>query len=410
MPVGAEGEASVGGFRHAFALLDPAAAASGLSPGGAYRHPVPLPDGSLLVSYAEGPIDLDSDMAAPGFALYRAVVGAGPDGAPILVAREPLLIDAAVAVYDAEPILRRPLEDDPAHEPAWDPTRTSTTGILALRHVETLEALFANLEQRGPKPLRTDLAFARLIEALPVTPAELAAAPVGPGPHGRSRILAELPLRGGSIYARVPADVPFRVQLLDADRMAVGVQHNRWVHVAPDETFPGGVAPALYPTLCAGCHGGLTGDRAGVGGPVPDAVTAASITLATHQALDPRRPLPPVELGAAIAVDYVRDVRPLIARSCAGCHSGTAPAGGLALDPTAASPYDGAYLGLLPHVDAGGSSARRSPLMERLLGRELDAAAALAGSCPGAPALSPDELLTISRWIDLGATYRGDAP
>lgn len=409
MPVGAEDEASVGGFRHAFAAIDSAAAASGSSPGGAYRHPVPLPDGSLLVSYAGGPLDLDAAVPAPAFALYRVRLGVGPDGAPILSQREPLLVDPSAAVYDAEPILRRPLEDDPTHEPAWDPTRTSTTGVLALRHVETLEALFSNLEQRRPKPLRTDLAFARLIEALPVTPAELATSPVGPGPHGRSRILAELPLVGGSIYARVPADIPFRVQLLDADRMAVGAQHNRWVHVAPDEMFPGGVAPGLYPTLCAGCHGGLTGDRAGVGGPVPDAVTAASITLATHRALDPRRPLPPVELGAALAVDYVRDVRPLVARSCAGCHSGPAPAGALTLDPTAASPYDGAYLALLPHVDAAGSSARRSPLMERLLGRELDAPTS-AGSCPGRPALSPDELLTVSRWIDLGATYRGDAP
>ena len=103
-------------------------------------------------------------------------------------------------------------------------------------------------------------------------------------------------------------------------------------------------------------------------------------------------------------------MRPLIARSCASCHAGDSPAGGLDLDPTAAVPYDAAYLALLPHVDVAGSSARRSPLMERLLGRELDAPAAMAGSCPGQPALSPAELLTISRWIDLGATYRGGGP
>jgi len=42
-----------------------------------------------------------------------------------------------------------------------------------MRHVETLEAIFSTLEQRGTKPLRDDLVYARLIEAVPVTPDEL---------------------------------------------------------------------------------------------------------------------------------------------------------------------------------------------------------------------------------------------
>lgn len=389
---GHEDEAAVGGYRRAFAVIDGGAAAGGTSRGGLYRHPVPLPDGALLVSYAPGPLDLDDPRARPELGLYVVRLRETSAG-PRLAERVALLDEPGVAEYDAEPILPRPVEDDPAHDDAWDAGRATDTGFVQFRHVEVLEAIMSNLEQRGAKPLRDDLVYARLIEAVPVAPDEEAAAPTGLGPHPRARILAEVPLAGGSLHLEVPADRPFRVQWLDAERMAVGAQHNRWIHVAPGETFPGGVSPALYPTLCAGCHGGLTGAPADVGGPVPDAITAASVTLATHEGLDPRRPLPPLRVGDdPVTVDFQRDVAPLVARSCTGCHD------------------DLTYAALLRHVDYLGTSARRSPLIERVLGRELDAPASLTGACPGEPALSSDEQLTLIRWIELGAPYRGGLP
>lgn len=410
LPLGVEDQAAVGGFRHAFDAVDPAVATGGVSEGGAYRRPSPLPDGRLLVSWSPGPLDLSDAGASPDYGVY--LVSLADDGSRPLLARRELLIDEpGVADFDAEPIVRRPLEDDPAHEPAWDPTRREPTGVLALRHVQTLEAVFSNLEQRGVKILRDDLAYARLVEAVLESPNDMAAAPAGPGVTGVARVLAEIPLRGGSIYARVPADRPFRLQLLDRDRMAVGAQHNRWIHVAPGETFPGGVSPALYPALCAGCHGGASGDRADVGGPVPDAVTAASMTLATHANLDPRRPLAPEAIDAGgLEVDYRRDVAPAIARSCATarCHGAAAPAGGLDLVARPGMPYESAYVALRAHVVPG--RARASALVERVLGRELDAPAPLAGTCPGEPALSSEERVTLTRWIDLGASYRGGAP
>jgi hypothetical protein len=405
LPVGAEPAASVGGFRHAFAAVDPAAASGGVSAGGGYRHPVPLPDGRLIATWARGPVDLDAADVTPELGLYRITLDDDAGGVS-LAARELVLDEPGVAEYDAEPIVRRPLEDDPGHEPAWDPTRSELSGVLALRHVETLEAVFANLEQRGVKPLRTDLVYARLVEAV-LEPAQAGAA--APGGGQASRILAELRLAGGSVYARVPSDRPFRLQLLDADRLAVGAQHNRWLHVAPGETFPGGVDPALYPALCSGCHGGLSGDRADTGGPVPDAVTAASMTLATHRDLDPRRPLPPTPIGAPLTIDYRASIAPLVARSCAAaCHGGDAPAGGLDLSARPAPRFDTAYLALQAHLEPG--SARQSPLAERVLGRELDAPAPLTGRCPGEPVLTAEERLALTRWIDLGATYRGGGP
>jgi hypothetical protein len=406
LPIGDEADAAVGGFRHAFSVIDPDTTAGGVSPGGAYRHPVPLPDGQLMYTYAPGPVDLDDPAADPDFGIY--IAGIGTDG---LIDATVLVDEPGIFERDAEPIVVRPLEDDPSHALAWDPN--ATTGVLALRHVRTLEALFTNLEQRGIKQLRDDIAYARLIEAVAVTPDELAA-PIGLGDHVRARVLAEVPLMGGSVYARVPANRPFRVQFLDADRMAIGTQQNRWVDVAPGEKFPGGVSPALYATLCASCHGALTGLPGDVGGPIPDAITAASVTLATHDGLDPRRPREPLDVGDdAFAIDFRRDVLPLVERSCAtgGCHAGASPAAGLDLESSPTADFDTTYEALIGngYVDATGSSARRSYVVERIVGRELDAPRSLDGeSCPGDPALTADEILAIVRWIDTGAVYRGE--
>lgn len=420
---GKELEAAVGGYRRAFTTLSGDVAASGPSPGGMFRHPVPLPNGDLLVSRSTEPLDLDDPEAEPDLGLYVVRIETREDGPPEIGDVEALVDDPTVAEYDAEPIVVRPLEDDPTHPHAWDVERVSSTGTVAFRHVETLEAIATNLSQAGPKVLRDDLAYLRLIESIPVGPDEHAASPIGMGVHGRTRVLAEVPLRGGSVLLEVPADTPFRVQYLDADRMAVGAQPNRWIHVAPGEKFPGGVAPELYPTLCAGCHGGLSGDRAEVGGPIPDIITTSSVTLATHENMNPRRPIDPVPVGAdPITVDFRRDIAPLLERSCAtsGCHEGTDAAGGLALVPTPTEQFDAAFEALLAvgsgsgggreYVDERGSSARRSHLVERILGRELDAPRKVTRACEGEPPLSDDEQMQLIRWIELGAVYRGAAP
>lgn len=412
---------AIGGFRHAITRLDIPPSAGGV-PVSFARRPVPLPDGRILVTLAHGDADPTDPTQPPDLGLHVLTIAEDPEtGRPEIVKREALADDPALSEYDAQPIAPRPLEDDPSHEPAWDPG--AETGHLAYRHVETLEAIMTSLPPAGARPLREDLAFARLVEALPVTPADLAKGPLGVGHHTRARVLAETPLLGGSLFLDVPAGRPFRVQTLDARRMATGTQHNRWIDVAPGQTFPGGVSPVLYPTLCAGCHGTLSGDPTEPVGPVPDIITAASITLATHEGLDPRRPRAPVPIGeGAIDVDFARDIGPLLARSCAtaSCHAAASAAGGLDLEAVPTADFDSAYEALLApgsgsgggrkYVDEGGSSARRSHLVERLYGLELDAPRALLGACPGAPPLSDEERLIFVRWIDLGALYRGAAP
>ena len=317
---GLESEAAVAGFKHAFQIVsDESVAASGVSPGGFYRHPVPLPDGRLLLSHAPGPIDLNDPNAAVDLGVKVVELVQNPDTGETELGEVTVLIDEpGVSEYDAEPVMRRPLEDDPAHVHDWDVDRISDTATLSFRNVNVMQAVACNLTQDGAKPLRGGLTYIRFMEALPVTPEQQLLAPAALGRHGRSRILAEVPLMGQSVYVQLPADTPFRVQYLDAERMSKGRSHNRWLHVPPGAEFPGGTSPELYPRLCAGCHGSLSGSPLDVGGPLPDVITAASVTEATHANLNPRRPLEPVPIGAdPITVDFARDVAPLLSRSCA---------------------------------------------------------------------------------------------
>lgn len=430
LPPGSDAAPSVPGFRHSLTRLD-------LDGGAIYRDPVALPDGTLLVSRAAAPADA-SDPAqarAVDFGIERLTLAETRQDGTLVGARE-VVADAA-GLWDTAPVpvMVRPPEED-AHAPVWDPG--APTGHLRVRHLRTLQGIFANPLPTGGLEFPDDIAYVRLVEHVdvrpddvrPVEPAEVdngdpASWWISNGAHDRTRILAELPVAPDSSFeATVPAGVPFRMQALDRDRMAIGAQQNRWIFVNGGESFPGGVSPELFGASCAPCHGSPSGvpEEAVV---VPDAVTSASITLATHENLDRRHRLEPPTLGAAtsVTVDYRRDVQPILDRTCAveGCHVAPAPAAGLSLEGQATRFYSRSYESLLrrgegsvgghAYVDERGSSARGSALIERLTGRELDAPARLSGTCPpvGAdvPPLSPDDLLTIVRWIELGAAYRG---
>ncbi|MCC6623908.1 MAG: hypothetical protein IT385_21800 [Deltaproteobacteria bacterium] len=366
---------------------------------GVFRDPVGLPDGRVLASRMDTP---GGDLAIVVLTLDEA-----RDGAGATVSAMTTLVDApAIADYDPEPIVTRgPI---PGHARV-DPPESETHGRLLHQGLPIIDALLANLSPTGPKPTRADITFARLVEALPRTPEQRATD--GLGPLAPARILAELPVAAdGSFQADVPAGVPFRIQALDADRMAVGVMHNRWLHVEPGQTLSQGIATAsLYTTRCAACHGALDG-RAEHALVAPDLVTSASITLGRYADRDPRRPLTALRTGddTRISVDFRRDVRPILDRRCAtaGCHAGATPAAGLDLGATPRGAFDAGYQALVPAwVDAAEGRARTSPLMERVLGRELDA----PGAAPAHPhgELDAAERLTLVRWIDLGASWSG---
>ncbi len=97
---------------------------------------------------------------------------------------------------------------------------------------------------------------------------------------------------------------------------------------------------------------------------------------------------------AADRVDYVREVRPILAARCGSCHGATRPKGHLRLD-TVASALKGGDAG--PAIVRG--KAEASPLIDAILSPDKAERMPL-----NRPALPASEIATLRLWIDQGAT------
>jgi hypothetical protein len=154
----------------------------------------------------------------------------------------------------------------------------------------------------------------------------------------RLRILGEIPVRkfdaankepldpdgnpDTSFVAKIPADTPFTFQLLNKDGMALATAQT-WHQVRPGEVR----------TNCGGCH-------AHSQAPTPFEKTAAA--LASYQTFDLTRSTPLLTTKSADQshrkwdaaqqtglryepsvknVEYMRDIRPILQKSCAACHT-----------------------------------------------------------------------------------------
>jgi hypothetical protein len=133
------------------------------------------------------------------------------------------------------------------------------------------------------------------------------------------------------------------------------------------------------------------------------------------------------------SIDFVRDIQPILDRSCAACHNDrSTPVVGLTLDGTPTAYYTSSYESLhqleepgsgayyrKKYVNERNALAIKSYLMEKVHGRELKAPRTLSGDTPhpgpdlirryGVSATPPTEAekLLLARWIDLGATFKG---
>ena len=119
-------------------------------------------------------------------------------------------------------------------------------------------------------------------------------------------------------------------------------------------------------------------------------------------------------------MDYRADVQPILDARCAtsGCHDAKTGAGDLTLTATPTAWFNDSYetlhapgdgsIGGLQWLDESRGSARGSHLFEVLLGEELDAPGDLTKQGQAHPGgLSDDELTTLIRWVELGATFIG---
>jgi hypothetical protein len=225
--------------------------------------------------------------------------------------------------------------------------------------------------------------------------------------HERLRILGEIPVRkfnkdgkqpldpdgnpDTSFLARIPADVAFTFQTLDKDGMVLNMAQT-WHQVRPGEVR----------TNCGGCHAHSQ---------QPTLFEKTAAAHADYSVFDLTRRTPLLtgktqdqsgkkwderqETGLRYRqgikdVEYHRDIKPILKRSCVACHSGKLdkPAGKLVLDddtlvegprwdlgnagkvPATYNTLAGNYIGVTRYVR--GFQSRRSLLIWKVFGRRLD--------------------------------------
>jgi hypothetical protein len=287
----------------------------------------------------------------------------------------------------------------------------------------------------------------------------------------RLRILGEIPLRkfdangdpirdaegnpDTSFLARIPANTPFTFQTLDRNGMVLNIAQT-WHQVRPGEMRAD----------CGGCHAHsqqpLPFEGTAAARPDYEVVDLVFETPLLSRDLD-GDPSLRIEPAPLVNVEFYRDIRPILQRSCVPCHTrfDPDPPGDLVLDDYSFSgsvPGDYARLaddsdaewGIPPLVGYAGNplwrqtnasryvrsfQSRRSLLMWKIYGARLDgwtnedhpteAVPGDAGTLPqgesinaadvdftgqmmpppgsGVAPLSEDEKMTIARWIDLGA-------
>jgi hypothetical protein len=185
-----------------------------------------------------------------------------------------------------------------------------------------------------------------------------------------------------SFLAKIPADVAWTFQTLDRDGMVLNMAQT-WHQLRPGEVR----------NDCGGCHAHsqkptLFKDTAAAR---PDYVPfdlTQKTPLLTSKKNDQSGKKWDVKdetglrfVPGVVNVEYSRDIKPILERSCVACHSGKSdkPAGGLVLDDdTRRDNRPGTYSTLLRAKDRNSEPyvwpfrSRNSPLVWKLFGRRID--------------------------------------
>lgn len=429
---------------------------TGISPGGAFRDPYPLPDGTLLVSHVSGSIDHLDPNADPDWDVYRVRFEGSPqseDGRAAGKLRLERIAGASSELADTmpRPLMVRLKELPAAHQkflPELEEKKlrdeygvkrapADTPAVIESYDYPLLQSFLTDFTPVGERDLtKSDRLFryVRILAEVPPTKADLTPLADGSNPfatrlssgiHTRKQIVAEIPLEpDGSFYAQVPPNTPLIIQGLDAQRRAVHSM-NRWFYLQPGERLTLSIPRRLFSRACSGCHGSLTGQSLDALGPI-DAVTAASKVVANWDPVTGKRRKPYGQSGAVEyqEIDFVRDVQPLLDRNCVACHGGALPAANLSLEGNATQHYNRAYESLHKlrdpasgnfadkrYVDEREALSSKSYLIAKLLGENFPGIQQPQNNYgkphPDKAPLTEQELLVLIRWIDLGATFRG---
>lgn len=436
---------------------------TGFSPGGSVREPYPLYDGSVLVSFTPRSVNHLDENDDPDWDVYQFKFEKSPhsESGERVGSFSKIRIAAAsseMAEYSAKPLMVRLKEKAhrPIHHQKFGSISSVTDpeeeyGVLRypidvpgeiecydypllvsfLTNFQPTEAKDFHLEQGNPNGKRTPkdqvFKYVRIIMQSPVDKHAMEfidqetpnndpfATSVSLGVHNKRVIVAEVPVEDdGSFYVEVPTQVPLIVQGLNEDKMAMHSM-NRWFYLQPGEKLTFSIPRSIFPLRCSGCHGSLTGDVAEGVGPV-DLYSASSAVMATWNNVEGVRRKPfgyGKKKSDYLAVDYRKDVQPIFDRHCVSCHSGKKSNSKLDLRDIKTKHYNRSYENLhaLREEESGNHASKKyinerealsaeSPLIRMLVNDK--GVAHMKGD-----SLTPDEMLTLIRWVDLGATFKG---
>ncbi len=389
----------------------------GVSANGYYRDPFSMPDGSILVGHSSESIDLTDVAATPDTGIYHVLLRE-LEGNNTIIQSKTLLVDIPGKIeMDPRPIFKRRLEEvgDPLHHLSNE-AQSGTLLNFDLAVLLTLGEEDSPSNGKTFDEMAEKIHRVRFVEEIQKQPGEAA----GRGGHGVRRVIGEFAAtEDRSLYAELPAGVPFYIQAIGETGMASST-FNQWYFILPGEKLNQVTRREVWDSRCGGCHGsrsGIPGDTVAT----PDVLSQASRVDANYDKAT-RTDLPPIPYGLdpneRQEIDFVRDIQPVLSATCAtgGCHDGTrvpdlssrAGIGG----------FSGAYEALtaagtdstngFAYVDPISSFSQNNYLSEVLLGQELSAPRAMdSGQCPGGNQLSDTDKRLLMTWMDLGANFEG---
>ncbi|MBI2374757.1 MAG: hypothetical protein HYV07_12245 [Deltaproteobacteria bacterium] len=441
---------------------------TGESPGGLYRDPHPLPDGSVLVSHAAGPVDQLDPAERPDFDLFvlRPDPSWQPEGGRGTPRVSKRVVRAAsrrglIEVQAVPVVARLKPKVNAGNRPKSEHLIRYLGSPVDTRPARYTERSYPVIDAvlRDPSPFGKHLAIdrdpvtgerlgeldrvagVRMVEMVPLKRELLG--PVDPsrvrngdpestlvanGITPQKRVVGQVPLEAdGSISVKVPSNTPLVIQSLNSVGMALR-QEARYYFFAPNEPFTISPSPSETFQTCGACMGAVSGHPKDLFGPANAFSGQANVDALAKDQI----PELGLRVEARYGVDFERDLLPVIRKKCESCHGGERPAAGLSLGSGRTAYFVDAYESLMAledpasawygrkkYVSERDGLAIESYLAEKLWGRELKAERRLAGDAPHpspsafeAAGLKPEpltdaELKLFTLWMDLGAPFLG---
>jgi hypothetical protein len=225
----------------------------------AYRAPVSLPNGEIMVSYTTNVTNGDFDIVAisPRTGIQRTLITNGVDA--VLAYKYP-----ARQLYEnrRQLVFGGSAGGDPGHAVLHMPDAPLVFTLLT-----------GNLRRGRPVDAFRDAKYLAVYsEGL------CPAGACGPGPNGifesRQMLGTATLADDGSVRVQLPSETGVVLELQD-DKHNTIVKMGEEHQLGPGEQISMGISEVLFNSVCAGCHGSISGHEIDVG-VTPDALTGAS--------------------------------------------------------------------------------------------------------------------------------------